>query len=71
MMTFWPPAWHAAQLPEKITSPALGLPLAKAGTAPAVVASTPAAIKGAAASASVDRVVLDRVVLVAGAWKVA
>lgn len=64
MITFWPPAWHAAQFPEKILSPALGLPSAKAGTAPVVVASTPATIKGAAASAT-----LDKVVLVAGAWK--
>merc|ERR1719199_1055917 len=32
MMTFWPPAWHAAQLPENTDSPAAASP-AKAGMA--------------------------------------
>lgn len=32
MMTFWPPAWQAAQLPEKTDSPAAALP-ANAGIA--------------------------------------
>merc|ERR550514_1376152 len=28
MMTFWPPAWHAAQLPENTDSPAAAAPAA-------------------------------------------
>jgi len=43
MMTFMPPAWHAAQLPEKTCSPA-AMSAAKAGPA----ASTPAAMAGTA-----------------------
>ena len=42
MMTFWPPAWHAAQLPEKTCSPA-STSAANAGKA---TVSTPAATSG-------------------------
>mmetsp|Transcript_37545 Transcript_37545/g.62162 ORF Transcript_37545/g.62162 Transcript_37545/m.62162 type:complete len:219 (+) Transcript_37545:194-850(+) len=66
MMTFWPPAWQAAQLPEKTAPPAL-TSAAKAGIAPA--ASTPAATSGitlVAASEKADAWIFDN-----GPWKAA
>jgi len=46
-MTFWPPAWHAAQLPEKTCSPA---PTSPANADIGLAARTAAAVKAGAAA---------------------
>mmetsp|Transcript_8717 Transcript_8717/g.13618 ORF Transcript_8717/g.13618 Transcript_8717/m.13618 type:complete len:92 (-) Transcript_8717:69-344(-) len=47
MITFWPPAWHAAQLPLKIVSP---LPTSPARAAPATPNVTAPVITAAPAA---------------------